>query len=406
MADPLSSDLASLRIDRDAPVRERSFGRAALTIAIVVALGAAGFVAWPKLAANIYKIEVTATEVAVISPVQGSVTVTSTGYVVPQVVSKLGAKVPGRVRKVNVREGSDVKAGDVVAELEDSDQKSAMTTARSRVNAARARAEAARATMAETRIQAERTQKLVDTGSMARATLDDLLARKRSLEEQIRASEAEVRASEAEEGALGIGWKDRTIVSPIDGRVVAKPVEVGELVGPQVGYIAEIADFKSLMVETDVPESRLHMVKLGGPCEVVLDAYPDKRYRGIAAELGQRVNRAKATVTVKVKFEGEAEGVLPEMSARVAFLSERIDDAKMKEAPKKVVSQNAIVQRDGKSQVFVIDSGAVKLVPVNVGAAIGASVELLDGPNAGAKVVSNPPAELSNGSKIKQKGES
>ncbi len=281
-----------------------------------------------------------------------------------------------------------------------------MTTARSRVGVARARAEAARATMSETKIQAERTQKLVEGGSMARAALEDLVARQRSLEEQIRAAEAEAKASEAEEGALGVGWKDRTIVAPIDGTVVAKPVEVGELVGPQVGSIAELADFRSLMVETDVPEARLHLVKLGAPCEIVLDAYPDKRFRGTAAELGQRVNRAKATVTVKVKFEGEATGALPEMSARVAFLSERMDDAKMKEAPKKVVAQSAVVTRDGKSQLFVIDSGAVKLVPVNVGAQVGSSVELLDGPNAGTKVVSNPPAELANGSKVKQKGES
>ena len=56
------------------------------------------------------------------------------------------------------------------------------------------------------------------------------------------------------------------------------------------------------MVEADVPEPRLHLVKMGGPCEIVLDAYPNKRYRCEAAQLGQRVNRSKATVMVKVKF--------------------------------------------------------------------------------------------------------
>ena len=68
-------------------------------------------------------------------------------------------------------------------------------------------------------------------------------------------------------------------MSPIDGTVITKPVEVGELVGPQ-NNIAEIADFQSMFVETDVPEARLYLIKPGSPCEIALDAYPGKRYRG------------------------------------------------------------------------------------------------------------------------------
>ena len=97
--------------------------------------------------------------------------------------------------------------------------------------------------------------------------------------------------------------------------------------GPQPAGIAtdmggvEIADFTTLMVETDVPEQRLHQVKMGGPAEIVLDAFPNRRYRGKAVEVTPKVNRAKATVTVKVAFVDENEGVLPDMAARVSFLS-------------------------------------------------------------------------------------
>ena len=65
------------------------------------------------------------------------------------------------------------------------------------------------------------------------------------------------------------------------------------------------------MVETDVPEQRLHLVQIGRPAEIVLDAFPDRRYRGKAIEIVPRVNRAKATATVKVTFVDPSEGVLP-----------------------------------------------------------------------------------------------
>jgi hypothetical protein len=157
------------------------------------------------------------------------------------------------------------------------------------------------------------------------------------------------------------------------------------------------------MVETDVPETRLHLVKLGGPCEIVLDAYPNKRYRGLATELGQRVNRAKATVVVKVKFADDPENVLPEMSARVSFLAKAITDEALKESPKRVVAAEAIVERAGQKVVFVVDSGKLHAVPVRVGAAVGATaVELLDGPAPGAKVVAKPTAESVDGARIKE----
>jgi HlyD family secretion protein len=156
------------------------------------------------------------------------------------------------------------------------------------------------------------------------------------------------------------------------------------------------------MVEADVPEPRLHLVKLGGPCEIVLDAYPNKRYRGVAAELGQKVNRSKATIMVKVKFADDIEGVIPEMSARVSFLSKAITDDALKEAPKKVVAPDAIVDRDGRKVVFTVDNGKLHAYPVKPGGNVSGNVELLDGPPPGTKVVAKPTVETQDGQRIKE----
>src|SRR6185369_15139968 len=113
------------------------------------------------------------TEVAMISPSQADVTVTATGYVIPQITSKVGAKIPGRLAKINVKEGDTVTEGQVIAQLEDQDQKSQVVAASSRVGAAQARIATARANLAEITLQVARERALVASGTVGKATLED-----------------------------------------------------------------------------------------------------------------------------------------------------------------------------------------------------------------------------------------
>lgn len=401
MAD-LSQDLASLKINRDEGPGQRSAPRFLLWVLGAAAFAAGGYFGVERVKGEVFKAEIALTEVSLISPAQGSITVTSTGYVVPQIIAKLGAKVPGRLAKVHVKEGDVVKAGAVVAELEDADQRASIASAEARVTAARARVDAARANTAEIRVQVEREKKLVEQGARGHAGLEDLLARMRALEETARASAAEVGSAEAEAASLRVLLRDRTITSSIGGTVITKPPEVGEMVNGQTPLL-EIADFASLMVETDVPEARLHLVKTGAPCEIVLDAYPQKRFRGKAHEIGKRANRAKATIAVKVKFTDAMDGVLPEMAARVSFLAEELSVAAMKEPPKHVVPASAVVERAGAKVVFAVDQGKVRMIPVSLGKPFGNGFELSDGPPPGTKLVDKPASDLTDGKKVKEK---
>jgi RND family efflux transporter MFP subunit len=405
VTDPLSSDLASLKISRDAPPPS-SFGRKLVVGLLVCAAVAAGArYGYLKLSPHVFKQPVAITEVALVSPAQASVLVTSTGYVVPQSWSKVGAKIPGRLAQVLVKEGDKVKAGQVIAVLDDADQRSLIAAAQSRVTVARARAATARANQAEMRVQIDRSRSLVDKGAIGRAQLEDLEARDKALAQAVHAADAEAVALQAEVESLRVALKDRTIVAPIDGTVLAKPASAGETVGPQlagVANVAEIADFESIVVETDVPEARLDLVKAGSPAEIVLDAHPTRRYRGVTVDLGRRVNRAKATVVVKVKFKDTLEGVLPDMAARVSFLSEEIATESLREAPKKVVAASAIVHRAGKKSVWVVDGGKLRETVVSVGPAVGSGVELLEGPPAGARVVNKPSSDLIEGQRIQE----
>jgi RND family efflux transporter MFP subunit len=404
--DHLSADLASLRIDRTAPGGGRA-KRVLLTLGVLVTVATGAWAAYPRLKGEVFKTEVTTTEVTLLSPVQSSVEVTATGYIVPQITSKVGPHDTGRLARVLVKEGDTVKAGQILAEMETLDQRSAIAGATSRVAVARARVETARATLAETKVKVAREGALVEHGAESKSVIDDLVAQQTSLEEQVKAAEAEVAASEAERATLGVNLQQRTVVSPIDGTVVTKPMKPGEIASPndQTAAIVELADFRSLLAEVDVPENRLASIKVEGPADILLDAYPDRHYRGQVVELGKRVDRSKATLVVKVKFVDPMDGVLPEMSARVSFLSAAVSDEALKAPPKKVVVADAVVDRGGSKVVLVVgDDGTVRSVPVTVGGVAGSSVELLSGPPSGTHVVAAPPPELSDGMKIKEKG--
>lgn len=413
MSDQLSSDLASLKISREAPSGSSPTRRiipAVLALALLLALI---LLAFQALKPRIFKSQVAVTEISMISPVQGSIQVTSTGYVVPQRWSKVGSKIPGRIAQVLIREGDTVKAGQVIALLDAADQKSVVAAARARVAVARARGETARANYVEVKQQADRAAKLLERGAVGRAEFEDIEARAKSLREMVKASDAEAEAAQAEVESLQVSLRDRTLTSPIDGIVIAKPTSVGETVGVSINenaYFAEIADFDSLMVETDVPETRLERVKPGTPAEIVLDAYPSRRYRGEAVEIGRKVNRAKATVVVKVKFKDTVEGVLPDMAARVSFLDQEIAQEALQEKPKRVVAASAVVDREGGKAVWVVEDGKLRPARVSVGGQVGGSavelaVELLDGPQPGTRVVSQPSGELYEGQRIKEAGQ-
>ena len=411
MSDQLSSDLASLKIDRSAP-RPKGKSRIGTIVGVLVLLGALGAgykLGLPYLESAVFKTEVEVTEVITMSPAQASVELTSTGYVIPQSVSAVACKVMGKVKAQHGRQGAQVKAGDVLLEIDPTDQQASIASASSQAAAARARIQMAKAGLAEIEGQAQRAFSLANEGIGPKSAAEDLQARANSLKEQVKASEAEARAAESLVSALRVNLESYTITAPISGTVTNKPPEVGEFVGPQPAGVAidmggvQIADFSTLMVETDVPETRLSQIKMCGPTEIVLDAYPNKRYRGKAIEVTPTVNRTKATVTVKVAFGDEKEGVLPEMAARVSFLAGELDKEAMKAPPKTIVPASAIADRAGSKIVYRLEDGVVRITPVTLGPAFGTGFEVQSGVSSGVRIVNNPPPGLADGQKIKER---
>ncbi len=405
--DQLSNDLASLRIDRSEAARPPNrLPRVLVYVGILAGLAAlALFVGYPMLQSRLFKPEVNVGAIVLLSPAQSQVQLTGTGYVVAETTANVAAKVVGRVAEIFVTEGQTVEKGAVLARLEDVDQKSAVASARARAAASRARIQTARATLAETKQTLAREQQLFERGVSGKAAVEDLERRVDSLAAAVRAAEADAQAADAEARALEVQLGSYLVTAPIPGTIVDKLVEVGEVVSPGIGApgVVQLVDFDSLVVEVDVPEPRLGQIKVGAPTEIMLDAYSTERYRGSVKEIGHRVNRAKATVPVKVAFVDRPKEVLPDMAARVSFLTEALDEKTLKEPPKLVAPAAAIVQRNGIDVVFVIDDGKVRMAQVAAGAPFQGGRELSSGPPAGTKVVLDPQPSLQDGQTVKER---
>jgi multidrug efflux pump subunit AcrA (membrane-fusion protein) len=110
-------------------------------------------------------------------------------------------------------------------------------------------------------------------------------------------------------------------------------------------------------------------------------------------------DRTKATVMVKIRFVDKDNRVLPEMSAKVAFLSRPSKPEEQK--PRVAINRSSIVNRKGSEKVFLIKENKVIEAPVSLGEKIGDMVEVLNGLKVGDQVVLNPPERLRNGLKIK-----
>jgi RND family efflux transporter MFP subunit len=422
--DQLSQDLASLKIDRDPKPRSRDRGPSSrgwiVTLVVILGIAALGyFVVYPKIAGSLSNSDVRTAEIQMVSPAQGQVELTATGYVVALVYAKVAAKVPGRIAELFVDEGSNIQKGAPVARLEDVDFKSGLVASRARATAARAKISIARSQLAEVKISIEREKPLVEKGVTAKATYDDLVARAASLQANVRSAEAEALASDAETKSMDTQLGSYMITTPISGTVVQKLVEVGEGVSPGFGTpgVVEVVDMSSLVVEVDVPEVRLSQITEGGSCEVVLDAYPSTRLGCKVKEIGHRINRSKATVPVKVSFDdppdkrlvkvgadqGKPMKILPDMAARVSFLSKQLDPKSLEQPPKRVVPASAVTQRNGHDVVFVFDDDKLRMVVVELGEPVGSGRELKTVIPEHTKVVLEPSADFADGQRVKEK---
>ncbi len=397
-------DLSKLRIDKtEMAVQARKSKRSLVVVIVTILFIAAAALYFSGLLTPAHKVEVT--NVSLLFPSQTFTLLNASGYVVAQRKAAVASKVTGRLVELTVEEGNRVQAGEVIARLESEDALAAREQAEANVRVARFNVGRARAELTEANLALNRIKGLIPEGFASQQDLDVAEARYRIAVAAAAGAEAAKKASDAALKVAEVSLDYTNIRAPFNAVVLTKNADIGDIVTP-IGAAADakaavvsIADMESLQVEVDVSESNLESVQVGQPCEIQLDAMGESRFPGTVHMIVPTADRSKATVLVKVRFEKLDPRILPEMSAKVAFLEREV--APEEARPRIAVRPAAVVQRKGQSVVFRVQEDRVAQTPVIAGDALGDMVEIVSGIAAGEQVVVAPPEKLKDGDRIK-----
>lgn len=252
-------------------------------------------------------------------------TLDATGYVVAQRKAAVSSKATGRLLELRVKEGDRVQANDIIGVLENADAKAIVAEHEASLVAARSKTVTAAAELEDARRQQTRMQNLNEPGAISKNDRDTVEARFRKAAAELDAARAAVTVEEARLEKAKVDLEYTLIRAPFSGTVLSKDADIGEVVAPfgsaanARGAVVTVADMDSLQVEADVSEANLSKATVGQHCTITLDSYPEKKYEGEVASIVPTVDRAKGTVTVKIRFLNKDDRVIPEMSAKISF---------------------------------------------------------------------------------------
>ena len=398
----MTEDISRLKIDRSlqalsAPSRSKR--RLVVTVLLVVVTA---LILFKFLLSRTVEIE-TAT-VTLQYPSSAITLLNASGYVVAQRKAALAAKATGRLEWLGVEEGSRVKKGEIIARLEGLDSEAMQKQAAAAVTAAAALRDQAEVEFKDVQRNLNRAKELLSQGVVSQADYDTAETGERRAKAALAAATANLAVSRAALAGADVSFDYTKIRAPFDGVVLTKNADVGDIVTPlgaaanAKASVVTIADLDSLRVEVDVSESSLEKVKKGQACEILLDALPQDRFAGVVHSIVPTADRSKATVMVKVSFLERDPRILPEMSAKVAFLERPIRSEEQQ--PRVMLPKTALIKRDGKSFVYLIKGDSVSETMVETVASVDEFVEI-KGVKVGDKVALKPLDKLTNGSKVK-----
>ncbi len=399
--------LNQLRIDRsDEPESGgRPWLKWLLVLVLLIAL-AAGAYAWFAPPPGVPVTVVTARAIAGSGAAAGGSLLDAAGYVVARRAATVSAKVTGKVTEVLIEEGSRVEANQVVARLDDTNIRASLNQTQAQLEAQRAQLQQVRVNLANAERDVARRKGLVEQKFISPAELDVAQTSLDSLRASLATTQRNVEVAQRGVELAQRNLDDTTVRAPFAGVITVKAAQVGEIVSPLSaggGFtrtgIGTVVDMDSLEVEVDVNENFINRVKSGQPAVIKLNAYPDWAIPASVIAVIPTADRAKATVKVRVAFKEKDERVLPEMGARVSFLS----DAPAEGAPKPsgvLVPADAVLGTGDTGAVFLVRGTTVERRAVKLGAKTGSDYTVIGGLSAGDALAVGDLAKLGDGARI------
>lgn len=223
----------------------------------------------------------------------------------------------------------------------------------------------------------------------AKAQLD--LAKAPFTEHDVAVVRAQVIQAQAAVDLVKTQLADTTVVSPIDGIVSERYLSVGALTAPGTPILSVVSG--ELEVSIAIEESRSSQVRVGQRVSVRVGAYPGKEFAGVVSSVAPTVDPRTRMISAKISIEDPEQQLKAGMFAEVT-LAENGTQSVLS------VSPRAIVEREGRSVVFLVADGRVSVRAVKTGASNDQEVQILDGLSGGEAVVLDPPVEMKEGDAV------
>lgn len=355
-------------------------------VVILIILGIAAFI-FIRSKENVIKYK---TEKVAMGNVEASVTATGTVNAVTTVL--VGTQVSGTIKNIYADFNSPVKQGQIIAQIDPATFEAQVDQARANVLSAKANLEKAEATLADAKRTFDRNKQLFSRDLIARSDVDTAETNHETSKAQVAASKAQVAQTEAALRIAETNLRYTRIVSPVNGTVVSRNVDVGQTVAasfqtPTLFTIAQ--DLTKMQIDSSVAEADIGRIKVGQPVEFTVDAYPDSPFKGSVSEIRNAPITVQNVVTydVVVKVDnpvganGHAPLLKPGMTANVTIIISskkdvlRIPNAALRFRPSEM--RGKAEQKEKGSGVWIIDNKKPKRIEVITGISDGNYTELL-----------------------------
>jgi RND family efflux transporter MFP subunit len=404
--------LNQLRIDRSEPPSSGDHGKWWATGIAVIIIGASAI--WYLTRPTGVPIT-TAVAQAAASGAPGASSgpslLDASGYIVARRRATVSSKVTGKVVKVMLEEGQRVEAGEIIALLDDSNWRAALIQSKAQLQQAEANVDSAQTAFDDAKPIFERAEKQKAVAVISAQSFDESHAQFNVARNNLLIAQRGVEAARAGVEVAQRSLEDTVIRAPFAGIVTEKAAQPGEMVSPisagggftRTG-IGTIVDMDSLEVEVDVSENFINRVRPQQPVTIKLNAYPDWDIPGSVIAMIPTADRAKATVKVRIAIKQKDPRIIPEMGARVAFLSDDQPAAAGAEKnPVRAVSipADAISTSGTASIVFVVHGSTVERRAVRLGGKTGSGQTISAGLEPGTIVALGDLSKLSDGTRVR-----
>ena len=407
----LSNDLAALKLDRNLRgSSSRGMGRW-LALALLIAVSAGAWWYWRHSSALVVRTAPVVSRTAAGHAAPDAGVLDASGYVTARRRATVSSRITGKVVAVHVEEGMAVKAGQVLARLDDSTARAMLQLAEAQLASARTQLLETEVRIREAELALDRQQRLATEGIVPGADLDTANAQVDALRARLQAAREDVIVAERQVALRRTDLDDTIIRAPFSGMAVSKDAQPGEMISPVSaggGFtrtgICTIVDMTSLEIEVDVNERYITRVSDRQPVRAVLDAYPDWSIPAHVITTVPTADRQKATVLVRIGFDALDDRLLPDMGVKVTFLEPGSSVQVDAPGPATLWVPTAAVRRENGATPFVYvaaDGRAVRRA-ITVGRTSGADSEITTGLTAGDRVIVDAPPSLADGLSIEE----